>query len=64
MKKVMLVIVGVLVLSFLFGAAGFAYAQTQNPQDETVPFGTPRGQRHDGAFRAGHDAERRLRIDA
>jgi len=50
MKKVMLVIVGVLVLSFLFGAAGFAYAQTQNPQDETVPFGTPRGRGMLGRF--------------
>ena len=53
MKKVMLVIVGVLVLSFLFGAAGFAYAQTQNPQDETVPFGTTRGRGMMGRFGQG-----------
>jgi hypothetical protein len=53
MKKAMFVIVGVLVLSFLFGAAGFAYAQTQNPQDETVPFGTPRGRGMMGGFGQG-----------
>lgn len=53
MKKVMLVIVGVLVLSFLFGAAGFAYAQTQDPQDETAPFGAFRGRGMMGRFGQG-----------
>lgn len=45
MKKVTLVIVGVLMLFAIFGAAGFAYAQSQNPQDGAAPyeFGPGRG---------------------
>jgi hypothetical protein len=38
MKKAILVIVGVLVLLAVFGAAGFAYAQTQAPQGTEPPF--------------------------
>ena len=43
MKKAILVIVGVLMLFAIFGAAGFAYAQTQAPQGTEPPFGAMPG---------------------
>lgn len=50
MKKVVFVVVGILVLSFLFGAAGFAYAQTQNPPDGETPYGVTPGRGMMGRF--------------
>jgi hypothetical protein len=37
MKKVILVVVSLFVLFAAFGAAGFAYAQTQTPPDDAAP---------------------------
>jgi hypothetical protein len=52
MKKAILVLVVVLVLFALFGAAGFAYAQTQTPQD-TDPGSGMMGRFGQGMMAAG-----------
>jgi hypothetical protein len=43
MKKIVLVLAGVVVLFAVFGAVGFAYAQTQTPPDEDAPSATAPG---------------------
>jgi hypothetical protein len=43
MKKVMLVIVGILMLFMAFGAAGLAFAQSQTPPEQTPPWGPNQG---------------------
>jgi len=53
MKKVVLILAGMLVLVAIFGVVGFAYAQTQTPPDEGAPFGAGPGRGMMGRFGQG-----------
>ena len=60
MKKAILVIVGVLVLLAVFGAAGFAYAQITDAPRHRTALRHHAWIGHDGPFRPGDDGCRRV----